>query len=176
MARGIDTVVTLFETVANAMTVKNNVLPTPGDTTPTFIYNRVSGINENPSKTYPAILLDAQPNIDRIQIATNFLPRVNCYEFKLFVYDTYNFNQQKVTDLSLKQEKVETIINQYIAEVQRVALNVAPWNGYGIEIKNIRTVDGFFGKDVHNSKLVQVYYKILVTIGTDCELGTFNYV
>jgi len=167
----IDTVVTLFKTVANAMVVNDNQLPTPSSIAPTFIYNRVSAVNENVSKTYPAILLDSQPNTDRKSATTTFLPKVNCYEFKLFMYDQYNFDQQSVQDLSNKQAKVETILNQYIAEVQRVALTTTN----GISIENIKTVDGFLAKDVHNSKLVQAYYKIRVCVNSNCVLGTFVY-
>lgn len=170
----IDTVVRLFKEVADAMSVPDNGFPASA-ITPTFIYDRVSGINANPSKTYPAILLDSQPSIDRIKADTQFLPRINCYEFRLFVYDTYNIDQQKIVTLSEKQAKVETIINQYIAEVHNRALNNATWNPFGIAIKNIQNVDGYLAKDVHNSKLVQAYYKIIVTAGTDCQLGTFTY-
>lgn len=166
----IDTVVTLFETVANAMRVDDNTLPVPVQIAPTFIYDRVSGINGNVSKSYPAILLDCQANVDRKSVTTTFLPKQNCYEFKLFVYDQYNYDQQSVQDLSNKQAKVETIINQYVAEVQRVALNMN-----GIEVENIKTLDGFFAKDVHNSKLVQAYYKIKVCVNSDCINGTFIY-
>ena len=169
----IDTIVTLFETVANAMRVDDNTLPAPVSIAPTFIYDRVSGINANVSKTYPAILLDSQPNIDRKSATTTFLPKENCYEFKLFAYDQYNFDQQSVQDLSNKQAKVETILNQYVAEIQRLCLNTAAYNG--IQIENIRTLDGFLAKDVHNSKLVQAYYKIRVCVSSDCVQGTFVY-
>jgi len=167
----IDTIVTLFETVAAAMRVNDNTLPVSSIVAPTFIYNRVSAVNENVSKTYPAILLDSQPNINRKSSTTTFLPKQNCYEFKLFVYDQYNFGQQTVQDLSNKQAKVETILNQYIAEVQRRALTTTN----GIEVENIKTIDGFLAKDVHNSKLVQAYYKVKVCVNSDCVLGTFVY-
>tara|TARA_R110000744_G_scaffold368034_1_gene477765 strand:- start:1447 stop:1959 length:513 start_codon:yes stop_codon:yes gene_type:complete len=167
----IDTIVTLFETVAAAMRVNDNTLPVSSIVAPTFIYNRVSAVNENVSKTYPAILLDSQPNINRKSATTTFLPKQNCYEFKLFVYDQYNFGQQTVQDLSNKQAKVETILNQYIAEVQRRALTTTN----GIEVENIKTIDGFLAKDVHNSKLVQAYYKVKVCVNSDCVLGTFVY-
>ena len=169
----IDTIVTLFETVANAMLVQDNTLPASNSIAPTFIYNRVSGVNENVSKSYPAILLDSQPNIDRKSATTTFLPRENCYEFKLFVYDQYNFDQQTVHDLSNKQAKVETILNQYIAEIQRQCINNVAYNG--MLIQNIKDVDGFLAKDVHNSKLVQAYYKIRVCVPSNCVLGTFVY-
>jgi len=173
----IDTVVQLFEEVANAMLVDDNTVPIPNQIAPTFIYDRVSGINGNVSKTYPAILLDSQPNTDRKSTTSTFLPRVNCYELKLFVYDTYN-TDQKVTanlnrSLSAKQSKVELIINQYIAEVQRRALSLPAYNG--IQIENIQTVDGFLAKDVHNSKLVQAYYKIIICVPSNCVNGTFVY-
>lgn len=167
----IDTVVTIFETVANAMQVDDNQIPTPSPIAPTFIYDRVSAVNGNVSKSYPAILLDSQPNTDRKSATTTFLPKENCYEFKLFVYDQYNYDQQSVQDLSNKQAKVEKIINQYIAEVQRIMLTTTN----GISIENIKSVDGFLAKDVHNSKLVQAYYKIRVCVNSDCVLGTFVY-
>lgn len=169
----IDTVVTLFETVANAMLVQDNTLPTPVLIKPTFIYDRVSAINGNVSKTYPAILLDSQANIDRKSATTTFLPKKNCYELKLFVYDQYNFDQKSIQDLSNKQAKVETILNQYIAEVQNRALSLPAYAG--IQIENIQTVDGFLAKDVHNSRLVQAYYKIRVCVPSNCVLGTFVY-
>lgn len=171
----IDDVVRLFKEVADAMQVQDNQLPVPANTSPTFIYDRVSAINANPSKTYPAILLDSQPSIDRISAATNFLPKQNCYEFRLFVYDQYNFDQQKIVTLSDKQAKVERIINQYVAEVHNRAINNATWVPFGIYIKNIQTIDGFLAKDVHNSKLVQAYYKVTVMAGTDCVAGSFTY-
>ena len=133
----INNVVQLFKEVADAMRVDDNTLdpntgaPAPVQISPTFIYNRVSGINENPSKTYPAILLDSQPSIDRIDTVSNFLPRRQCYEFRLFVYDQYNIQQQKVVTLSQKQAKVETIINQYVAEVQNRGLNNTTWSPLG---------------------------------------------
>jgi hypothetical protein len=169
----IDTVVTLFETVANAMQVQDNTLPVSNTINPTFIYNRVSAVNGTPSKTYPAILLDSQPNIDRKSATTTFLPRENCYEFKLFVYDQYNFDQQAGQDVSSKQAKVETILNQYIAEIQRQCVTNVAYNG--MIVQNIKDVDGFLAKDVHNSKLVQAYYKIRVCVPSNCVLGTFIY-
>lgn len=170
----IKTIVDVFESTAASMRVDDNQSPAV-QIAPAFIYDRVSAINGEPSKVYPAILLDSNADVKREKATTGFLPAQNTYTFKLFVYDTYNFNQQpgfqggQNIDLQTKQAKVETIINQYVAEVQKRMLNL----GFGLTVHNIQRLEGFFGKDVHNSKLVQIYYKIEVNSGSNCVPGTF---
>lgn len=170
----IKTIVDVFESTALSMRVDDNNSPA-NQIAPAWIYDRVSGVNGEPSKTYPAILLDSNAEMKKKKSTTKFLPAQKEYVFKLFVYDTYNFNQQpgfvggQDINLQTKQEKVETILDQYVAEVQTRMLSA----GFGMNIVNHDENDGFFGKDLHNSKLVQAYYRIVVNVGTNCVPGTF---
>ena len=150
-----------FETVANAFTAVNY-----------FIYNRVSELNGRlKDKAYPLILVKSSPNMDRGANNSDFLPRGKRFTFNIFCYNTYNTSAKQAETLQERQSQVDNILDQYIAEL--IGRNIDGSRGFSIV--NNTALSGFLAHDVHNDKLVQSTYSIVVELDSDCITGTFSY-
>jgi len=156
-----DNIINEFETVSNAFASVDN-----------FIYNRVSAINGlQGNKGYPALLVVSTPNMVRGKVNNSFLPSRKEFTFNIFCYDLRNTDRQKSEGLQDGQARVDTILDQYIAEL--MSRNVSGDNGFSI-IRQAN-INGFLAHDVQNDKLVQSTYSITVELDSDCIEGTFNY-
>lgn len=156
----IDTIITELETIANASTAIN-----------AFMYKRVSEVNATLNTSFPLLLVDSVPKITRGEVNNSFLPRKKRYNVDVYLYNTYNFDSRSTTDLSAKQAELETILDQYTAEVIRRCVNVTT----SIMLVERAAISGFVANDVHNQKLVQVSYRYTFEVDSSCTLGTFNY-
>lgn len=138
----------------------------------TFIFDEIEAVNEDRLKTYPAILVDSR-NIDINPLTFNRsnLPQRVDYTLKLFFLDTYHVSEQKTTSKQTKYANVETIANQYLAEVKRRTESLAK----GFFLKSSLVNNGFVVDKVHNDNLVQLVYSVTFQADNDCNLGTFNY-
>lgn len=156
----IDTIITELETIANASTAINS-----------FMYKRVSEVNATLNTSFPLLLVDSVPKITRGEVNNSFLPRKKRYNIDVYLYNTYNYDTKITTDLSAKQAELETILDQYTAEVIRRCINVTT----SIMLVDRAAISGFVANDVHNQKLVQVSYRYTFEVDSSCTLGTFNY-
>lgn len=156
----IDTIITELETIANASTAINS-----------FMYKRVSEVNATLNTSFPLLLVDSVPKITRGEVNNSFLPRKKRYNVDVYLYNTYNYDTKITTDLSAKQAELETILDQYTAELIRRCINVTT----SILLVDRAAISGFVANDVHNQKLVQVSYRFTFEVDSSCTLGTFNY-
>ena len=156
----IKTVIDELETIANAFTGVNE-----------FMYDRPSYINGRMNEQYPLILVNSSPNHTRGAVNNSFLPRKKQFVLNIFMYDTYNEDEKSTTTLQTKQAEVDTLLDQYIAEVIR--RNVSGANGFYLSEQ--ASINGFLAHDVHNGRLVQSTYTVNVYLDSECSTGTFNY-
>jgi len=138
----------------------------------TFIFDEIGAINEDKSKSYPAILVDSR-NVDINVITFNRsnLPHRVDYTLRMFFLDTYMVSQQKTTTKQTKYAAMETIANQYLAEVKRRTESLAK----GFFLKSASVSNGFIVDKVHNDDLVQLVYSVTFQADNDCSTGTFTY-
>jgi len=138
----------------------------------TFIFDEIGYLNEDKSKTYPAILVDSRNiDINPIKFDKNNLPMVE-YTFKLFFVDTYFVSQQKTKTKQDKYSDLETIANQYIAEIIR---RTTEDSTKGFFLYDSRVNNGFVVDKVHNDDLTQLVYSVVFRADNDCAVGTFSY-
>lgn len=156
----IDTIITELETIATASTAINS-----------FMYKRVSEVNATLNTQFPLLLVDSVPKITRGEVNNSFLPRKKRYNVDVYLYNTYNYDTKITTDLSAKQAELETILDQYTAELIRRCINTTT----SIMLVDRAAISGFVANDVHNQKLVQVSYRFTFEVDSSCTLGTFNY-
>ncbi len=158
----INDIVDELSTIATAMSTINK-----------FIFDEISSINEDRSKTYPAILVDSRNiSINPIHLERNNLPKSVDYGFKLFFLDTYHVSEQKTTNRQTKYAELETLANQYLAEIQRRTIADS---SKGFFIKSREVNSGFVVDEVHNDKLCQLVYDVTFRADNDCTTGTFVY-
>lgn len=156
----IDTIINDLETIATASA-----------SIETFIYDRVSAMNENRTKAYPVILVDSNPIIKRGTVNSEFLPRFKEYELRIFCFDLFQEAEKQTTDLQTKQAEIELILDQYIAEI---ISRTQATTTRGYVITNFKSgISGILAKDVHNNKLIMASYNITVNHDTQCEGGDF---
>ncbi len=150
-----------FETVADAFAAVNY-----------FKYNKVSEVNGSlRDKAYPMILVNSSPNYVRGENNNSFLPRGKRFTFNIFCYGDFNTAERKVKDLEVKQGEIDNILDQYIAEL--ISRNIDGSNGFSIV--NNTGLQGFLAHEIHNDKLVQSTYTVVIELDSDCITGTFNY-
>jgi hypothetical protein len=105
----IDDIINELNTIATAFTSVN-----------TFIFDEIGAINDDRAKTYPVILVDSRNiSINPLTLKRNNLPDMVDYSLKIFFYDPYEVSEQKTTNKQTKYAELETIANQYFAEIQR---------------------------------------------------------
>lgn len=150
-----------------------NTIATAFTSIATFKFEEVDYINDDRKKSYPVLLVDSR-NIDINPLSLNRsnLPNKLVYGLKLFFLDTYMTSEQKTTVRQDKYSEMETIANQFLAEVQRITLADSS-KGFHLQDKNIN--NGFVVDEVHNDKLVQLVYDVTFVAYNDCATGTFNY-
>jgi hypothetical protein len=107
--RGIDTVITEFETVKSLFNGSVN----------DFVFGEISEINTN-NLDYPCLFLDrGTTTSETIQAYNNGMPRKKRYEVGVILFDTYEEGEQSTTDLSAKFEEMELVLHQYLSKVYR---------------------------------------------------------
>lgn len=156
----INSIITELETIANAFTSVQS-----------FIYNRPSAVNwKIRTKGYPCILVDSQTDFDPNGTNSKNLIKKNTYTLRVFAYDEYQITEQNEITQQAKQQELQNILDQYIAEIRRRAI-ATPSNGF--IVTNI--TNGFHAFPVHNDKLMQVVLTLSIEADSHCTIGTFNY-
>ena len=158
----INDIINELETIATAFDAVN-----------TFEFNEIEYINDNRKKSYPVILADSR-NIDINPVSFNRsnLPHKTTYTLKLFFLDTYLTSEQKTTTKQDKYSELETIANQFLAEIKRRTEEDSS-KGFHLQSSNVN--NGFVVDEVHNDKLVQYTISVNFTAYNDCNTGNFVY-
>lgn len=149
-----------------------NTIATAFTSVETFIFDEIGAINEDRLKSYPAILVDSRNiDINVVSFGRSNLPHKVDYTFRIFFLDTYQVSQQKTTTRQTKYAAMETIANQYLAEVKRRTESLDKY----FFLKSSSVSNGFVVDKVHNDDLVQLVYSVTFQADNDCQTGTFTY-
>lgn len=158
----ISDIVNELNTIATAFTSVNS-----------FYFDEIGYINDDRKKTYPAILVDSRNvDINPVNFTRNNLPNKINYGFKLFFFDDYLTSEQKTTTRQAKYSELETIANQYLAEIKNRTLADST---KGFHLQSAQVNNGFVVDKVHNDDLVQLVYDVTFTAYNECDTGTFSY-
>jgi hypothetical protein len=130
-----------------------------------FMYERVWAMNGSPSIDPPVLLVECQPDFDLVGFQhKSSRPAKQVFRGKLFFFDTFWESEQSAKELWVKQSELNELAMQYIGKCREVFTDKQVEITFG---------SGFFGKDVHNAKLIEVFVPFIVTIQADCtELDT----
>jgi hypothetical protein len=124
-----------------------------------FHYDSVWYNNAEASNDYPSMLFECSPDFELKGYQANNRTGLQTFKGKLFFYDTFWEGERAVKDVFVKQSELNELALQTLGEIKRRADLVPLQIMFG---------SGFFGKDVHNPKLVQVYIPFTVTLKSDC--------
>lgn len=139
----------------------------------TTIFNEIGDINDERKKQYPALLIDSRNiSINPLDVGRTFLPKTVEYVVKIFFFDTFPASEQKTKTLESKYSELETLANQFVAEVRRRTVDDS---GLGFFVMSSGVNDGFVVDKTHNDDLVQMTYSIVIRADGKCTVGTFNY-
>jgi hypothetical protein len=157
----IKTIVDELNTIATAFTSVN-----------TFIFDEIGEINNDVSKTYPAILVDSR-SVNSVSegFNSNYLPRKKTFSLKIYFLDTYKQAEKDTTDRQTQYAALETIADQFLAEVKRRTMTSSDHAGFEFQAG----ANGFTVDQVHNDNLAQVFYDITFVAKQICSTGTFAY-
>jgi hypothetical protein len=155
----IKTIIDELNTIATAFSSVNS-----------FIFDEIGEINDDISKTYPALLINSRDvNFTNENFNDVYLPRKKTITLQMFLFDTYKESEQVTTDRQTKYANLLTIGDQFLAEVKRRSME----EHLGFEI--LTGSNGFEVDKLHNDNLVQVFFNLTFTAKQDCTVGTFNY-
>ena len=153
------------------LAVGNETTTNGFDKIKTFVYDRVSFMNDDRDKNYPVLLVESNPAQVILQVNTKFLPKRKSYTLNLHLYDTYSETDKGTTALEIKQAALDLIMDQYTAQITQRVIDVSPetrpW-------KIVGNRNGIFNRDQHNDKVIEVSRTITIEIFTDCSVGTFD--
>ena len=132
-----------------------------------FKYDRVWAVNGELKTTYPLCLVESQPDFELSGQQQSFRPSKQIFKGKIFFFDTFWMGEQSAKSLQKKQSELNETAMKIIAEVSKYFLNQM-----GVKIV---FGSGFFGVDVHNAKLIEVFVPFTVELSAECTLGEFVY-
>ena len=126
-----------------------------------FEYDNVWYNNGAASNVYPSMLFECSPDFELRGFQSNNRTGQQVFTGKLFFYDTFWEGERASKDVFVKQSELNELALQVLGEIKRRADLVPLQIDFG---------KGFFGKDVHNPKLVQVYLPFTVVLKSNCTL------
>lgn len=150
-----EALINLFKNAANAY-----VPVLPATAVLNFHYDKVWYNNGAASNKYPSMLFDCSPDFELIGQQSNNRTGQQVFSGKLFFYDTFWEGERQVKDTYVKQSELNELALQVIGQINQQAQL--------IPTQQINWGKGFFGIDVHNPKLVQVYIPFTATIRSEC--------
>ena len=155
----IKTIVDELNTIATAFSSVNS-----------FYFEEIAYINDDIAKTYPAILVNSR-SVDYVSDSfdNNYLSRAKTFTLQLFFLDTYKQSEQDTTDKQTKYGALETIADQFLAELKR--RTIESYLDFDFNIG----ASGFQVDKVHNDELVQLTYTASFTVKNKCTNGSFSY-
>ncbi len=130
-----------------------------------FLYDRVWAMNGVPSITYPAMLVESQPNFNLDKFQHNNRTGLQIFKGKIFFFDLYQTDERATKVAYIKQSELNELMHKILAECKK------RFDDAGVVIT---WGEGFFGQDVHNAKLVEVFVPYTVSMQNACTLGDFT--
>ncbi len=124
-----------------------------------FEYDNVWYNNAEASNVYPSMLFECSPDFELKGFQSNNRTGLQTFTGKLFFYDLFWEDERAVKDVFVKQSQLNELALQVLGEIKRRSDLVPLQIDFG---------KGFFGKDVHNPKLVQVFIPFTVTLKSEC--------
>ena len=125
-----------------------------------FHYDAVWYNNGASSNTYPSMLFERSPDFEIMGTQSNNRTGLQTFSGKLFFYDTFWQGERKIKEAYEKQSELNELALQVLGEINK-RTDQAP-------TERIKWGKGFFGLDVHNPKLVQVFIPFTATIRSEC--------
>lgn len=133
-----------------------------------FHYNAVWYNNGAPANDYPSMLFEQSPDFEFNGLQSKSLkPGKQVFSGKLFFYDTYWEAERK----SDQGGEYKSAAYKKQSRLNELALQVLGEINNRVETAKGQRIDwgkGFFGVDVHNPKLVQVFIPFTVVLKVDC--------
>jgi hypothetical protein len=165
MSTNIKEIIDELETIADAFTSVN-----------TFNFGKVSEINDQPEKSYPAIYINSVIEGRTIERDSNsHLPKIKSYPIEIIFWDLYLTAEQATTDIQSKYSALEIIADKYFAEVNRRTIE-DPASTRQFYIDNFEDLTGTYVTHEHTDDLVGIRYRpIFKADNIACNTGTFNY-
>ena len=133
-----EALVDIFKNAANAYVPVSPALPL------NFHYDKVWYNNGAAANAYPSMLFECSPDFELVGQQSNNRTGQQVFTGKLFFYDTF-----------WESERTAKVVYKKQSELNELALKVI-WG------------KGFFGIDVHDPKLVQVFVPFTAVIKSDC--------
>jgi len=149
-----EALVDLFKNAANAYVPVSPALPL------NFHYDKVWYNNGAASNAYPSMLFECSPDFELVGQQSNNRTGQQVFSGKIFFYDTFWEQERKTVEAYQKQSTLNELALQVIGQINGQAQT--------IPTQQIKWGKGFFGIDVHNPKLVQVFIPFTATIKSDC--------
>ena len=146
--------VDLFKDAANAY------VPVPPNAPSNFHYDAVWYNNRAASNKYPSMLFERSPDFELVGQQSNNRTGQQVFSGKLFFYDTFWEGERAVKDAYVKQSELNELALQVLGQINKQAQL--------IPTQQISWGKGFFGIDVHNPKLVQVFIPFTATLRSEC--------
>ena len=143
--------VDIFKAAANAYT---------GIPSLNFHYDKVWYNNGAAANNYPSMLFECSPDFELKGQQTTGRTGQQVFTGKLFFYDTFWENERAVKDVYVKQSQLNELALKVIGNINGRAA--------AFPTQQIAWGKGFFGIDVHNPKLVQVYVPFTAVIKSEC--------
>lgn len=125
-----------------------------------FIYDRFWAVNGSPDIDKTIWLVDCSPDFNLDGTQTGGREGRQEFKGKFFFFDNYWEGEQATKTLWVKQSELNELAMKIIGEVKKRQLAAA---NFSIEFNG-----GFFGKDVNNAKLIEVYCDFVATINSEC--------
>lgn len=152
---------TIIQTFRDVETASTEIL--------NFNYGKAWDYNGVPSRVYPSILVDSQPDWNVKRQNSGGLASIKEYTFKTFIYDEYWRDEQGVNSdqLEIKQDEVEKKFDLYLSQVSTALLS----KGYQVYTEGKDGFHGLFttqGNGQHNSSLICVFQKLRIVAPANC--------
>ena len=125
-----------------------------------FHYDKVWYNNGAPSNKYPSMLFECSPDFELVGQQSNNRTGQQTFTGKLFFYDKFWQSERSAKDTYVKQSELNELALQIIGHINGQTQT--------IPTQQIAWGKGFFGLDVHNPELVQVYVPFVATIKSEC--------
>ena len=125
-----------------------------------FHYDKVWYNNGAASNQYPSMLFECSPDFELIGEQSNNRTGKQVFTGKLFFYDKFWQSERSTKDTYVKQSELNELALQVIGHINGQAA--------ALPTQQINWGKRFFGIDVHNPELVQVYVPFTATIKSEC--------
>lgn len=125
-----------------------------------FHYDKVWYNNGAASNVYPSMLFECSPDFELKGQQSNNRTGQQVITGKLFFYDKFWQSERNAKDTYVKQSELNELALKIIGNINGQAA--------ALPTQQIMWGKGFFGLDVHNPELVQVYVPFTATIRSEC--------